>query len=266
MIGDAAKNILDSNFQIITLMGPGVDPHLYKATPQDLKALRNADIIVTNGLHLEGKMQDIFNKLSKNKLVITLSDALSKKSLRKGDQMSHDPHLWFDVSLWMQCVEYFGYKIRLAYPPLSKGIKVNSNKYLDQLYELHQDVIKQTSTLKPENKYLITAHDAFGYFGDAYSFNVLALKGMSTVSEANLKHVNEITQVIIANKVKSIYPESSIPEGNILGAIEACKQLGHEVTIGKTLYSDAMGDQNSSEGTYIGMVKYNVSAIIEGLK
>lgn len=266
MIGDAAKNVLDSNFNITTLMGPGVDPHLYKATPGDLKALRAADIIIVNGLHLEGKMQDVFKKLGRNKLVITLADGLDESRLRKGDQMSHDPHIWFDVSLWSDGIEFMADQINQAYPEFTKQNEINTNEYLTKLHNTHIDLLKKAKEVSKSKRVLITAHDAFGYFGDAYDFKVLALKGMSTVSDANLKHINELTDIIIENDIQAIFPESSVPEGNILGVIEACNRLGHEVKIGKTLFSDAMGEDGTIKGTYLGMVQYNMNVIIEGLK
>jgi len=266
MIGDAAKNILGTKFSITTLMGPGVDPHLYKATPNDLKSLRSADIIIVNGLHLEGKMQDIFKKLKRNKLVITLSDGLDESRLRKGDQMSYDPHIWFNVGLWSDAMSYMSSKLQQEYPSKTNNIKLRSFKYVQKLNILDSTLRINAKSIPEQKRVLITAHDAFGYFGDAYGFKVLALKGMSTVSDANLKHINELTQLIVKNDIQAIFPESSLPEGNILGVIEACHKLGHKVKIGKTLFSDAMGKDGTPEGTYLGMVEYNMNTIIEGLK
>ncbi|MCH2046159.1 MAG: zinc ABC transporter substrate-binding protein [Saprospiraceae bacterium] len=267
MIEDALINSLDTNFSISALMGPGVDPHLYKATPKDLQLLRAADVIVYNGLHLEGKLHEVFNKLSKTKHLIAVADGIAKDKLRSGDEMSYDPHIWFDVMLWSNAVEYCSYSIRQLYPEFTNSIKPKTNAYLDSL-KLLNDEIKAylNQNLNSDKRILITAHDAFGYFGQAYEFKVLAIKGMSTVSDVNLKHVNELSKLIIQKRIRTIFPETSLPEGNVGGIVEACNKLDHPLKLGSALYSDALGLSNTGKGTYVGMFRYNVKSIVEGLK
>lgn len=268
MLTDAIKEITGDQADVKGLMGPGVDPHLYKATQGDLKLLSDADIIVYNGLHLEGKMGEVFNKLKHRKTILIASNGIPEEELIKSSdfQGAYDPHLWFDVSLWSQVVHYLTEEL-LQLPELDQTkIKTNSENYLDSLTKLHQWAQKKLEELDTNQRILITAHDAFGYFGRAYQVQVKGLQGISTLSEYGLKDVSDLVNYISEKKIKAVFVESSVSDRSLNAVIEGCKGKGHDVHIGGRLYSDALGDKNSAEGKYIGMVRYNVKIIVEGLK
>jgi manganese/zinc/iron transport system substrate-binding protein len=268
MIKDAAVNIIGDRAEIVSLMGPGVDPHLYKATQGDLEKLTNADIIFYNGLHLEGKMGEVLEKLGRSKPVIAISKDIPDSLLRAvpGFQGTHDPHIWFDVSLWKHAVNtiaefMFGYDSANA-----KEYMINSGQYLSQLDSLHEKTKARILEIPEMQRALVTAHDAFGYFGDAYRIQVRGLQGISTVSEFGLRDVTELVDFIISRKIKAIFVETSVSKKSIEAVVEGCKQKNWDVKIGGSLYSDAMGPDGTMEGTYIGMVDKNVSLIVEALR
>jgi manganese/zinc/iron transport system substrate-binding protein len=267
MIGDAVKNIVKGNYEVITLMGPGVDPHLYKATQGDLKSLNRADIIVYNGLHLEGKMGEIFEKLSNRKHIIVASDAIPVERLINNTEFqgAHDPHLWFDVQLWSDVVLHINNEITAFNPELKQELFENALPYYENLLSLDKKVKDQIAQLDSNKRVLITAHDAFGYFGRAYGFEVKGLQGISTVSEYGLKDVSNLVNFISEREIKAVFVESSVSDRSLKAVTEGCKAKGHDVKIGGTLFSDAMGEETTEEGTYIGMVKYNVKTIVGSL-
>lgn len=267
-VSDAVKNIVKDKADIYTLMGAGVDPHLYKATQGDIAKLNEADIIVYNGLHLEGKMTDIFEKLKTRKAIIAQAELIENSNLLKPDgfENSFDPHIWFNVNLWSQTIAKLGEALAKADTINSKFYLENTQIYVDSLLKL-DDWIKLKMNEIPENqRVLITAHDAFQYFGNAYNLEVKALQGISTVSEFGLKDVSELVNFICDRKIKAVFVESSVSPRSINAVIEGCKRKNHEVKIGATLFSDALGDENSEEKNYIGVVKYNVNQIVNSLK
>lgn len=269
MLGDAVAQIVGSNVEVITLMGPGVDPHLYKATQGDLKSLTNADVIVCNGLHLEGKMGEIFEKLEKKKHIIVATEGLTENEQINNSEFqgAQDPHIWFDVRLWSKAVNYIGNELTaLTTDSLGSIFSLNTNKYITQLSNLHNKVTSELNALDSSKRILITAHDAFGYFGRAYNFEVRGLQGISTTSEYGLKDVSDLVNYIVDNKIKAVFVESSVSEKSLQAVVEGCLQKNHQVRIGGQLFSDAMGEAGTPEGTYVGMVKHNVKKIVEGLK
>jgi len=270
MIADAIENIAGDKATVTALMGPGVDPHLYKASQGDLTKLRGADIIFYNGLHLEGKMQEIFDQLSKEKPVFAISASIDENKLRNVAQVSgisaHDPHIWFDVMMWSACVEEIGKKLSETDPTNAAFYKENTRIYLEKLKKLDEDVRNKISSIPPENRILITSHDAFGYYGRAYGIEVKGLQGISTAAEFGLKDITDMVNMIIALKVKAVFVESSVSEKSINAVREGCKKKGHELKSGGTLFSDAMGAKNTPEGNYIGMVQHNTNIIYEALK
>ncbi len=268
MIKDAVENITGNHAEVIALMGPGVDPHLYKATQGDLNKLTEADIIFYNGLHLEGKLGEVLDKLSRTKPVVALASFLPDSLFRKveGFQGTYDPHIWFDVSLWKQAVEGIGIYMQ-NYDSLNASDYTRSTHlYAEKLDSLHNAVKIKIQEIPNEQRVLITAHDAFGYFGDAYGIEVRGLQGISTVSEFGLRDVTNLVDFIISRKIKAIFVETSVSEKSIQAVIEGCRQKNSEVKIGGSLYSDAMGTEGTPEGTYIGMVNANVRKITEALK
>jgi manganese/zinc/iron transport system substrate-binding protein len=266
MIEDAVKNIAGDHASVIALMGPGVDPHLYKATQGDLQKLTDADIVFYNGLHLEGKMTEVLEKLSRTKTVVPVANDIEETKLRIVAEGIHDPHIWFDVQLWKEAVQVVAKTLEKQDPAHADAYSSNAQGYLSQLDSLHDFVLNRIGEIPQSQRVLITAHDAFGYFGDAYSIQVRGLQGISTVSEFGLKDVTELVDFIIERKIKAIFVETSVSEKSINAVMEGCKQKNWDVTIGGSLYSDAMGTSGTPEGTYVGMVRKNVNTIVESLK
>lgn len=268
IIGNALENIVGDSVEVISLMGPGVDPHLYKATQGDLQRLTSADVVFYNGLHLEGKMGDILERLGRTKSVIAVTSAINKKYIRKVPEFnnSYDPHVWFDVSLWSETVKLMNEELGKLYPANKDYFEANTKSYISALDSLHTWVIKTILEIPEKNRILITAHDAFGYFGDAYGIHVRGLQGISTMSDFGLKDITDLVSYITSNNVKAVFIETSVSERAINAVVEGCEQRGFPITVGGYLYSDAMGDPNSPEGTYIGMVKANVLTIKNALQ
>jgi manganese/zinc/iron transport system substrate-binding protein len=267
MIADALKNIAGDSAEVIALMGAGVDPHLYKATQNDLEKLQSADIIFYNGLHLEGKMTDVFEKLKKNQKTIAFSEALPENELRRIDEKTFDPHIWFDVKLWQKSVAFAGDELAKFAPKNEAFFRKNSQTFLQKLDELDSEIRSETAKIPPENRILITTHDAFSYFGKAYSIEVKALMGVSTLSEAGLKDVADLSNFIVEKKVKAVFVETTVAQKAFRETLtESCAAKNHPLNIGGELYTDALGDAGSPEGTYIGMMQKNVKTIVNALQ
>ena len=268
MIKDAVKNVCGDRARVKALMGPGVDPHLYKATQGDLQLLTDADIIFYNGLHLEGKMGEVLEKLGRTRPVIAVASGIPGSRLREvpGFQGTHDPHIWFDVDLWKGSVKTISDFVQQYDSINGAGYAQNSERYLKQLDSLHASVKAFIQQIPQQQRVLITAHDAFGYFGDAYGVEVRGLQGISTVSEFGLRDVTELVNFIIERKIKAIFVETSVSQRSIEAVVQGCRQKNWNVQIGGSLYSDAMGPEETPEGTYIGMVNANVRTIVDALK
>ncbi|MBK8490309.1 MAG: zinc ABC transporter substrate-binding protein [Saprospirales bacterium] len=268
MIADAVANVVGPDVMVTALMGPGVDPHLYKASQGDLQQLSQADLIFYNGLHLEGKMVEILEKIGSTKSVIAVSDGISRDRILKlthlGD--TNDPHIWFDVSIWADVVAYIGANLEKLDTLHAADYAQRTAAYRDSLHQLHEWVRQELSTVPPAQRVLITAHDAFSYFGKAYEVEVRGLQGISTVSEYGLKDVSDLVEFISGRKINAVFVETSVPAKPLEAVVEGCAQRGHEVVIGGTLYSDAMGQAGTPEGDYLGMVRANVRTIVNALK
>lgn len=268
MIADIVKTVGGENVEVGGLMGAGIDPHLYKANENDIRKLDGADVIFYNGLNLEGKMSDIFVRMARKKSTIAVTETIDEKLLREPPEMEghHDPHVWFDVSLWKKAVERVGSGLVEADPANKAGYEARAEKLAKEFDELHAWCKEQIASIPQDQRILITAHDAFGYFGSAYGIEVKAIQGISTESEASLKEINELVELIAKRKIKAVFVESSVPKKNIEALVEGCKAKGHALAIGGELFSDALGEAGTPEGTYIGMVKHNVNTIVKALK
>lgn len=268
MIRDAVEKLAGDLVTVEALMGPGVDPHLYKATQGDLRKLREADLVLYNGLHLEGKMGEVLEKLAKQKPVIAVSENIKPDLLLKSATFADavDPHIWFDVSLWTEAVRRVSQALSTTFPDIKPTCLENMMSYESQLQALHTWVKEQIATIPEQQRVMITAHDAFEYFGHAYNIEVRGLQGISTISEYGLQDVSNLVNFITERKIKAVFVESSVPRKSLEAVIQGCEQKGHKCIIGGTLYSDAMGAEGTPEGTYYGMVKYNVNTIVENLK
>jgi manganese/zinc/iron transport system substrate-binding protein len=268
MISDVVKQVGGEHVEVTGLMKAGVDPHLYKASQGDIKKLDNADIIFYNGLHLEGKMVEIFENMAKKKTAVAVSDKIDRSKLRSGAEMKteYDPHIWFDVRHWMMATESVRDTLVEKDPEHADDYRNNTESYLKQLKELHDEVAEKIKSISDGSRILVTAHDAFGYFGDAYGIKVMGLQGISTASEAGTKDVTDLRDYLVENKIKAVFIESSVPRKAIDAVIQGAKAKGHEMKIGGELFSDAMGEEGTTEGTYIGMVRHNVETIVGALK
>lgn len=268
MITDLVKNIGGDAIEINGLMGAGVDPHLYKASEGDVTKLYNADVIFYNGLHLEGKLVEIFEKMEGKKTTVALGEFLPKQELIGSDYFAsnYDPHVWFSIPYFKEFAKKVGAVLAENDPENSTVYQTNTKKYIEKLTDLEQEIKQQIDQLPPEKRLLVTAHDAFNYFGKTFGFEVVGLQGLSTATEAGVKDVQNLSAFIIEKQVNAIFIESSVPRRTIEALQEAVKAKGFEVKIGGSLYSDALGDSGTEEGTYIGMYKYNVSTIIKALK
>ncbi|MGM0886886.1 MAG: metal ABC transporter solute-binding protein, Zn/Mn family [Bacillota bacterium] len=266
MIGDLVENIGGKHVEVTSLMGPGVDPHLYKATQGDVKTLDSADMIFYNGLHLEGKMTDIFEMMSKDKPTIAVTEDFKENQLRKVGATEHDPHVWFDVKLWIVAAEAVKKELIAKDPDHEAEYRENYEEYVLQLEELDEYVHEEINKVPEDQRVLVTAHDAFGYYGQSYGLDVRGLQGINTLSEYGSKDVTDMRNYLVENKIKAIFIESSVPRKAIEAVIQGAGKQGHKVEIGGELFSDAMGERGTEEGTYIGMVRHNTDTIVRALK
>lgn len=268
MITDLVKNIGGDHIEVQGLMGAGVDPHLYKASEGDVSKLFKADIIFYSGLHLEGKLVEVFEKMEATKTTIGLGEFLPKNELIGSDYFAsnYDPHVWFNIGFFKIFAEKVTETLVEKDPKNAASYTENEKIYIQQLTELEAEVKAKIETLSKEKRILVTAHDAFNYFGKAYDFNVVGLQGLSTATEAGVQDVQRISKFIIDNKVKAIFVESSVPRRTIEALQKSVESKGQEVKIGGSLFSDALGNPGTEEGTYIGMFTYNVNTIVNELQ
>jgi len=269
MIADLVTNIGGDYVNVTALMGPGVDPHLYKPSAGDVQRLSDADVIFYNGLHLEGRMVDIFESLSQGgKPTYPVAELIPEDQLRRPVEFegNYDPHIWFDVTLWKYAAQDVADHLAAEDPDNSEAYMTNRDVYLAKLAQLDAYIREQVASIPESGRVLITAHDAFGYFGRQYGLEVHGLQGTSTASEASANDVQGLAQLIVERQVKAIFVESSVPLATIEAVQAACKASGWDVGIGGQLFSDAMGKSGTPEGTYIGMVRHNIDAIVRALR
>ncbi|MCP1132014.1 zinc ABC transporter substrate-binding protein [Paenibacillus polysaccharolyticus] len=269
MIADVAREVGGVYVEVTGLMGPGVDPHLYKASQGDIRKLEQAKVIFYNGLHLEGKMTSILEKMSKSKQVTAVAEKIPVEELHSGQATGgteYDPHVWFNVKHWMRATEAVRDTLVEADPDHAEQYKTQAATYLEKLEALDTEVREKIGQIPEESRVLVTAHDAFGYFGQAYGIKVMGLQGISTAAEYGAKDVSELRDFLVENQIKAVFIESSVPAKAMEAIIAGAAEKGHTVKIGGELFSDAMGAEGTVEGTYIGMVRHNVETIAAALK
>jgi len=262
MIADTATRIGGERVQVTALMGPGVDPHLYQPTARDQGRLRAARVILYNGLHLEGKMVQTFETLAREKQVVAVSrDIPPDRLLGWGDSHElHDPHIWFDVTLWQQAARTIATALSEADPAGQPEYDQRLQAYLQELAELDAYCRRRAAEVPEPQRVLVTSHDAFHYFGRAYGFEVYGIQGISTDTEAGLKALTDAIDLIRARQLRAIFPETSVPRTAIERvARDSGARLGHE------LYSDALGNPDTPAGTYTGMIRANIDTIVNAL-
>lgn len=266
MVADLVREVGGPHVQVSALMGAGVDPHLYKATPGDVSRLSSADIVFYSGWHLEGKMTEVFTHLAHTKPCVAAAEGIPSSKLLTDASGVPDPHLWFDVSLWSEAAARIAAALARFDPPHQADYAAALEKYQARLRALHDSAREQLAEIPREQRALVTAHDAFRYFGKAYDIEVHGVQGISTDSEAGVKQVNDLVDLLVRRKIKAVFVESSVSEQNVQALLEGCRARGHTVTIGGELFSDAMGAAGTSAGTYIGMIEHNVRVIATALR
>ena len=267
MITDIVQNVGGDRVNATGLMGPGIDPHLYKASEGDVARLAGADLIFYNGLHLEGRMAGVLERLQDRIKTVAVTHDIDREILLAPPEFegAYDPHVWFDVTLWMKAVE----RVRDTLIEVDKSstelYRANTKDYLAKLEDLHDYVTQQAERVAPDQRVLVTAHDAFNYFGRVYGFEVRGLQGISTAAEAGTADVQALVQFIVERRTPAMFVETSVPRRSIEAVQAAVKAKGFSVEIGGQLFSDAMGASGTLEGTYIGMVRHNIDTIVASL-
>jgi len=266
-IADVVRNVAGDRVDLVGLMGPGIDPHLYRASEGDVVSLADADLVFYNGLHLEAKMADVFEKMGGTVTTVAVTDEIDRDDLLNPPEFegAFDPHVWFDVSMWMSATEAIRDSFVEIDPEHAESYEANARAYLAELEELDRYVAEQAGRVPEQQRVLVTAHDAFNYFGEAYDFEVRGLQGISTATETGTADLSGLADFIVEREIPAIFVETSVPQRFIEALREAVASRGSQVGIGGSLFSDAMGDEGTPEGTYIGMVRHNIDTIVGGL-
>ena len=267
MIADTARRVGGDFVQVRGLMGPGVDPHSYRQTRSDIVAMTRADLVLWHGLYLEAQMEDFFAKLSRNRSVVAVAENVPKGLLRGHDDYDgrYDPHVWMAPQLWRHVVDAVRDALAAARPENTALFAENAEAFKAELTELHAYGTNVLATVPPQSRILLTAHDAFGYFGQHYGFEVLGIQGISTESEAGLNRISTLVDLLVDRQIAAVFVESSVSDRNMRALIEGAAARGHQVRIGGELFSDAMGPDGSYEGTYLGMIDHNMTTISRAL-
>lgn len=267
MIADLVRAIGGENVSVTQLMSSGVDPHLHKASRDDAVAIKYADIVFYNGLMLEGKMSDLLSQIGKNQRTFACAEALSADVLGTDpEEHAHpDPHVWMNVEMWSEVAQAICEELSAFDPKHAEDYAQATTKLRAQLAELHEYGKQLMATIPRDRRVLVTSHDAFRYFGAAYDVEVQAIQGISTESEAGLSRINELVDMLVDREIVAVFAESSVPDESIRALLKGAESRGHQVAMGKKLFSDAMGSSGTYEGTYIGMMDFNFSNIARGL-
>jgi manganese/zinc/iron transport system substrate-binding protein len=268
MVADLVRAVGGDRVAVTQICGPGVDPHLYKPTRDDVQALLKADMVFYSGLMLEGKMSDSLVQIARKKPVVAITEGIDKNILLEPEDFGghYDPHVWMDVSAWSQCVGVIADELAKYDAAGEKMYRDNAKSYQASLASLHEYGKRVMASIPERGRTLITSHDAFNYFGRAYGLEVLGVQGISTESEAGLQQINALVAMIVDKKVKTVFVESSVSRKNVESLVEGAKAKRQAVAIGvRELFSDAMGEAGSYEGTYIGMLDHNLTLVARGL-
>lgn len=265
MVGDIVEEIAGDKAEVTTIIGAGVDPHLYTPTRGDIAEFQQADIVFYSGLLLEGKMTDLFVRLSREKPVYAVTELIEPEYLLDTDSGHHDPHVWMDVEGWMRASEAVIASLVEYDSDNAEHYRERGEEYMAQLRELQRYATKTLATIPEERRVMVTAHDAFGYLGRAYGLEVIGIQGISTESEAGLQDINRIVDLLVERQIPAVFVETSVSDKNVKALVEGAGARGHKVTIGGSLFSDAMGKPGTYEGTYLGMIDHNVTTIARAL-
>lgn len=269
LVADLARAVGGERVAVTGLMGPGVDPHLYKASEGDVARMAGADVVFYGGLHLEGKMGELFEEMAgRGVRAVAVTDGIPRERLLASEafQGNYDPHVWFDVALWKEAAQTVAQTLAEMDPTHAAHYEANLTAYAQQLDSLDAYVRAQVATVPEAQRVLVTAHDAFGYFGRAYGFEVHGLQGISTATEAGTADVQRLAAFIAERRLPALFVESSVSPRAIEAVQAAVRARGHDVQMGGSLFSDALGNPGTPEGTYLGMVRYNVDTITRALR
>lgn len=267
MVADIVRNVGGAHLQVTQIFGAGVDPHLYKATRDDVQTIMSGDIVFYSGLMLEGKMSDTLIRVARSKPVVAVTELIDESTLLEPQEFKghYDPHVWMDVSAWSECVMAVANALAEFDPPHAESYQANAARYREQLAALHKYGVKSIGSIPQGRRVLITSHDAFNYFGRAYGLDVQGVQGISTESEAGLQRINQLVALLVEQNVKAVFVESSVPRKNIDALVEGARAKDHQVVVGGSLFSDAMGEAGTYEGSYIGMLDHNITLVTRAL-
>jgi manganese/zinc/iron transport system substrate-binding protein len=267
-ITDAARVVGGDRVEVTGLMGPGVDPHLYKASAGDVASLREADVIFYGGLELEGRMTDLLDELSARQATVAVTRDMPEDALRRPSEFEgkFDPHVWFSIPLWESAIGVIADGYAEIDPEHADGYRARAAAYVGELKALDAEVRRDLATVPERSRVLITSHDAFGYFGEEYGFDVVAIQGTSTQTQATTADIERVAKVIADRDVRSVFVESAVAPQTIEAVLAAARERGQQARVGGSLFADAAGDEGTPEGTYIGMVRHNVGLIAAGLR
>lgn len=268
IVGDTVRNVVGDAADVISLMAPGVDPHLYQATQGDLRRLAQADVIFYNGLQLEGKIGDILQRMGRRTPTYAVTEYITPDELLVDDSFGgvYDPHVWFDVSMWIKAVERVRDAMAEVDPGRADVYAANAARFIEELEALDGEVEALFASIPPDRRVLVTAHDAFGYLGHRYGIEVVALQGISTETEFGLADVRNLVDLLVERQISAVFVETSVSARGIQAVIEGARARGHSVEIGGELFSDSLGAGGTPEGTYIGMIRHNAATIAEALR
>jgi manganese/zinc/iron transport system substrate-binding protein len=268
LVADLVRNVAGGHVDVVALMGPGIDPHLYRAKAGDVDRLSRADVVFYSGLHLEAKLAEVLERLGERRRTVAVTETIDRARLLAPPEFAgaFDPHVWFDVALWAETLGPIRTALAEVDPAHAKEYAANERAYRSRLAALHAWVGGRAAEVPAPQRALVTAHDAFNYFGRAYGFEVRGLQGISTATEAGTGDVQALAAFVAERRIPALFVESSVPRRSIEAVQAAVRARGFAVTIGGQLYSDALGDPGTAAGTYEGMVRHNVDTIVDALK
>lgn len=268
MIGDLVREVGGERVRVEVLMGAGVDPHLYRATREDVARMLRADVIFYNGLLLEGKMSDAFVRVARaGKPVYAVTELLPEETLLEPDGVEgqFDPHVWMDPRAWSRAAELIAATLARHDADGAAIFERNLRALLARIAALDTYAEQALATIPERHRVLVTAHDAFNYFARRYGIEVEGIQGLSTESEAGLRRIQQLVDLLVERRIPAVFIETSVPDRNVLALVEGAAARGHRVAVGGALFSDAMGAPGTYEGTYIGMIDHNVTTITRAL-
>jgi manganese/zinc/iron transport system substrate-binding protein len=267
MVADAARQVGGALVDVQALMGPGVDPHAYRQTRTDILAATRADLVLWNGHYLEAQMEDFLLELGQKNPSVAVGEAVPEADLMSHEDYAgrFDPHVWMVPELWSHVVEAVRDAMTEVAPEHRAAFAENADNHLSQIADLGRYATNVLSSVPEDARVLLSAHDAFGYFGKAYGYEVIGIQGISTESEAGLNRIKELADMLVARDVRAVFVETSVSDRNVRALIEGAAAQGHRVEVGGELFSDAMGEPGTYEGTYLGMIDHNATVISRAL-